>query len=75
MNDGSTAYDWLCQVDASRLHPCSATNLMDSVEMQFYVDVAGDWDGVTREGGVCFIAFIIEVVEFGCWVRTRKHIE
>ena len=74
MNDGSTAYDWLCQVNTTRLHPCNATNLMDSVEMQFYVDVTGDWDGVTREGGVWFIAFIIDVVGFGCWVRTRQQL-
>ena len=45
------------QVNTSRVHPCNATNLMDSAEMQFYLDATGDWDGVTREGGVLFRCF------------------
>ena len=58
MTETPTAYGWRqSQVNTSRVHPCNATNLMDSAEMQFYVDATGDWDGVTREGGVLFLCF------------------
>eukprot|EP00434_Breviolum_minutum_P025478 symbB.v1.2.022512.t1/scaffold2002.1/size92861/6 len=48
--DLSPYFTSLHAVNTSRVHPCNATNLMDSAEMQFYLDATGDWDGVTREG-------------------------
>ena len=48
--DLSPYFTSLHAVNTSRLHPCNATNLMDSAQMQIYVDATGDWDGVAREG-------------------------